>query len=158
MPMNLHLGVDPVFTNTYNCGLVSVEPRSIHIDLMQQPNARQARQILKFQLIFGLILTLIALPFGSPVAISVLLGAGTCWLANALLVAWVFRTYRAQALERLVLRFYSAEVAKIAVILVLFGAAFALYDDLNILALLGAYFLVQVIPTLIAAQTGSQTQ
>ncbi|MTW22837.1 ATP synthase subunit I [Allochromatium palmeri] len=125
---------------------------------MQQPNALQARQILKIQSIFGLILTIIALPFGSPVAISVLIGAGTCWLANALLVVWVFRAYRAQSPERLVLRFYSAEVAKIAVILVLFGTAFAVYDELNIPALLGAYFLVQVIPTLIAAQTGSRTQ
>ncbi|MCK7575509.1 MAG: ATP synthase subunit I [Chromatiales bacterium] len=125
---------------------------------MQQPNALQARQILKVQSIFGLILTIIALPFGSPVAISVLIGAGTCWLANALLVVWVFRAYRAQAPERLVLRFYSAEVAKIALILVLFGVAFAIYDELNIPALLGAYFLVQVIPTLIAARTGSRTQ
>jgi ATP synthase protein I len=125
---------------------------------MQQPNALQAKQILKIQSIFGLILTIIALPFGSPVAISVLIGAGTCWLANALLVVWVFRAYRAQAPERLVLRFYSAEVAKIALILGLFGFAFAIYDELNIPALLGAYFLVQVIPTLIAAQTGSRTQ
>jgi len=125
---------------------------------MQQPNALQARQILKIQSIFGLILTIIALPFGSPVAISVLIGAGTCWLANALLVVWVFRAYRAQAPERVVLRFYSAEVAKIALILALFGVAFAIYDELNIPALLGAYFLVQVIPTLIAAQTGSRTQ
>jgi ATP synthase protein I len=125
---------------------------------MQQPNALQAKQILKIQSIFGLILTIIALPFGSPVAISVLIGAGTCWLANALLVVWVFRAYRAQAPERLVLRFYSAEVAKIALILGLFGVAFAIYDELNIPALLGAYFLVQVIPTLIAAQTGSRTQ
>lgn len=125
---------------------------------MQQPNALQARQILKIQSIFGLILTIIALPFGSPVAISVLIGAGTCWLANALLVVWVFRAYRAQAPARLVLRFYSAEVAKIALILALFGVAFAIYDELNIPALLGTYFLVQVIPTLIAAQTGSRTQ
>jgi ATP synthase protein I len=125
---------------------------------MQQPNALQAKQILKIQSIFGLILTIIALPFGSPVAISVLIGAGTCWLANALLVVWVFRAYSAQAPERLVLRFYSAEVAKIALILGLFGVAFAIYDELNIPALLGAYFLVQVIPTLIAAQTGSRTQ
>ena len=125
---------------------------------MQQPNALQARQILRIQSIFGLILTIIALPFGSPVAISVLIGAGTCWLANALLVVWVFRAYRAQAPERLVLRFYSAEVAKITLILVLFGVAFAIYDELNIPALLGAYFMVQVIPTLIAAQTGSRTQ
>jgi len=129
-----------------------------HVDSMQQPNALQARRVLKTQSIFGLILTIVALPFGSPVAISVLIGAGTCWLANALLVVWVFRPYRAQTPGRLVLRFYSAEVVKITLILVLLGTAFAIYDELNMPALLGAYLLVQVIPTLIAAQMGSRTQ
>jgi ATP synthase protein I len=125
---------------------------------MQQPDALQARRILKVQIILGLVLAIFALPFGNPVAISVLVGAGTCLLANALLAAWVFRGYRAQEPARLVLRFYGGEAAKIALILGLFGVAFATYDGLNIPALLGAYFLVQVIPTLIAAQMGSRTK
>ncbi|MGQ9658852.1 MAG: ATP synthase subunit I [Thermochromatium sp.] len=123
---------------------------------MPQPNAPQARQILKIQSIFGVILTIIALPFGSPVAISVLIGAGTGGLANALSAVWVFRSYRAQMPERLVLRFYGAEVAKIALILVLFGVAFAIYDELNMPSVLGAYLLVQVIPTLVATRIGSR--
>ena len=124
---------------------------------MQQPDALQARRILVIQFILGLVSAIFALPFGGPVAISVLIGAGTCLLANILLAAWVFRGYRAQEPTRLVLRFYSGEVAKIALILGLFSVAFATYDGLNIPALLGAYFLVQVIPTLIAAQLGSRT-
>ena len=125
---------------------------------MQQPDARQAKHILKYQLVLGLISAVVALPFGGPVAISVLIGAGTCLLANALLVAWMYREYRAQAPERLVLRFYGAEVAKIALVLGLFGGAVAVYDELNIPALLGSYLLTQVIPTLIAARMGSRTQ
>ncbi|MBK1719959.1 ATP synthase subunit I [Thiocystis violacea] len=124
---------------------------------MQQPDALQARRILKNQLILGLVLVVLALSFGAPIAISVLVGAGICLLANALLAALVFRGYRAQAIGSLVLRFYGAEAAKIALILALLGAAFATYDELNVPALLGAYFVVQVIPTLIAARMGSRT-
>ncbi|TCT19127.1 ATP synthase protein I [Thiobaca trueperi] len=126
-------------------------------DLMQQPDTLQARKILKIQAILGLVSVACALPFGDSVALSVLIGAGVCLLANALLAVWVFRDYRAQALERLVLRFYGAETAKIVLILVLFAVAFATLDNLNIPALLGAYFVIQVAPTLIAAQSGNRT-
>jgi ATP synthase protein I len=125
---------------------------------MQQPDAFQAKTVLTIQLAFCPILIAFALPFGSSVALSVLVGAGTCLLANALLAAWVFGDYRAQNPERLVMRFYGAEVAKIALILGLFGAAFAALDGLNVPALLGAYFVNQVIPTLIAAQIGNRTK
>ena len=124
---------------------------------MQQPDALQAERILKVQAILGLVSVFCALPFGSSVALSVLIGAGVCLLANTLLAAWVFRDYRAQAPERLVWRFYGAETAKIVLILVLFAVAFATVDHLNIPALLGAYFVIQVVPTLIAAQFGNRT-
>lgn len=123
---------------------------------MQQPDAFQVKRALVYQAALGLVLVVFALPFGSSVALSVLIGAGTCLLANALLAAWVFRGYRAQEPERLVLRFYSAEAAKIALILGAFTVAFVTVDGLNIPALLGAYFLAQVIPTLIAAQIGNR--
>ncbi|AHF02523.1 ATP synthase I [Marichromatium purpuratum 984] len=119
---------------------------------MQQPDALQAGNVLKIQTILSLVSVLLALPFGRSVALSVLIGSGSCLLANAMLAAWVFRAYRAQAPERLVRRFYRAEVAKIALVLGLFVVAFATFDDLNIPALLGAYLLMQVMPILIAAQ------
>ncbi|QIK38868.1 F0F1 ATP synthase assembly protein I [Caldichromatium japonicum] len=120
---------------------------------MQQPNAHQVERFLGLQAIFGLILIGITLPFGSPVAISVLIGAGTCWLANILVAAWIFRAYRAQARGRLVARFYRAELVKIVLVLALFGAAVVLYSDLNILSVFVAYVLVQVVPTLITVQS-----
>ncbi len=122
---------------------------------MQPPDAPQAKRILKFQVIFGFGALVMASPFGVSVALSVLVGAGTCLLANALLAAWVFRDYRAQEPARLVLRFYGAETAKIALVLGLFAVAYATLDDIEIPVLLGAYFLVQVVPTLIAAQFGN---
>ncbi len=119
---------------------------------MQRPNAPQVGSILGLQLIIGLSLAVITLPFGSPVAISVLVGAGTCWLANTGLAAWILRAYRAQAPERLVARFYLAELGKLVLVLALFAAAWTFYSELNIPAVLVAYVLVQVIPTLIVAQ------
>ncbi|NEX21359.1 F0F1 ATP synthase assembly protein I [Thiorhodococcus mannitoliphagus] len=124
---------------------------------MQQPDVRQVKKIVTIQFILGLVLAIAALPFGAPVAISVLIGAGTCVLANAMLAGWVFREYRAQKPERLVARFYGGEVAKIVLIVGVFAVAFATLDDLNIAALLAAYFVVQVVATIIAAQLDSRT-
>ena len=124
---------------------------------MQQPDAVLAKRILKVQAILGLVLVGSALPFGGSVAISVLIGAGICLLANSLLAAWMFRDYRAQQPAKLVLRFYSAEALKIALTIGLFGIAYAAVEGLNVMVLLGAYFAVQVIPTMIAAQIGGRT-
>ncbi len=112
--------------------------------------------MLNAQLIFGVILALLALPLGASTAISVLIGAGTCLLANAVLARSVFRRYRAQRLEDLMAGFYRAEVVKIALIIGVFGIVFVIFDGLNIVALLAAYFLVQVVPTLIAARSGKR--
>ena len=95
----------------------------------------------------------LALPLGSSVAISVLIGAGSCLAANALFAASVFRGYRAQEPERVVLRFYGAELAKIVVILALFAVALKMIDGLSAPVLLGAYAITQVGSSLIAAQT-----
>jgi ATP synthase protein I len=125
---------------------------------MQTADALQAKRILQVQAILGTIAAALALPFGGTVAVSVLLGAGTCLLANALFAAWVFRGYRAQEPERLVLRIYAAEAVKIALILGAFGLAFATIETLNVPALLAAYLVTQVASNLIAAQMGTRSE
>jgi ATP synthase protein I len=124
---------------------------------MHQPDALQAKRVLKFQILLGSASVIFALPFGVSVAISVLVGAGSCVVANALFAALVFRDYRAREPARLVMRIYGAEILKIALILGLFTIAFVTRDDLSLPVLLGAYLAVQVIPTLIAAQTPERT-
>lgn len=119
---------------------------------MQQSDARLVRRVLKIQAILGLGAVALTLPLGGPVALSVLIGAGGCLVANALFAASVFRGDRAQDPGRLVLRFYGAELAKIVVILTLFAVAWALIDGLSVPALLGAYVVTQMTSTLIAAQ------
>jgi ATP synthase protein I len=99
-----------------------------------------------------LVLTSLAFLFGSLIALSVLIGAAVCTLANGVFAFGVFGRYRAAQPGQLVMRFYAAEVLKIVVILALFGAAIALIEGLNLPALLGSYFLVQVLPVLLASQ------
>ena len=119
--------------------------------MIQPPDALQAKRVLSIQVVMTLALSAVALIFGGMVALSVLIGAGVCTLANALFALLVFRRYRAQEPGLLVMRFYGAEIGKLALILVLFAAAFVWVDGLNLPALLGAYFVVQVFPAMLAS-------
>lgn len=123
---------------------------------MQQPDVLQVKRVLRTQLIVGLLAIAVALPFGTPAALSVLIGAAVCLLANMVFAFWVFRKYRAQEAGMLVMRVYGAEIAKIVLILVLFAVAFATLEGLNLPALLGTYFAVQVLSPLFATQLGAR--
>jgi ATP synthase protein I len=122
---------------------------------MQQSEALQAKRVLIAQLALTLALTAAAAPFGAQIALSALIGAGTCLLASAVFAFWVFRRYRAQRPDALVIRFYGAEVAKLAVALGLFALAFATVGGLNLPVLLAAYFVVQVLPAVFAPSWGA---
>lgn len=115
------------------------------------PGSLQAKRVLSIQIAMTLGLSAIALYFGGIVAASVLIGAGACTLATGVFALLLFGRYKAQEPGSLVMRFYGAEIGKIAIILVLFAAAFALVDGLNLPALLGAYFVVQVFPAILAS-------
>ena len=122
---------------------------------MQQPDVLQAKRVLVVQLALTLVLAAAALPFGISVALSVLIGAAVCLLANSLFAYWVFRQYRAQDPGSLLVRFYGAEVAKLSLVLALFALAFTLSEGLNLPALLLAYFAVQVLPAIFASSWGA---
>lgn len=107
------------------------------------------------QALLTLTLTVAAVPFGAHVALSVLIGAASCLLATAVFAFWVFRRYRAQRPEALVMRFYGAEIAKLALVLGLFAIAFATVDGLVLPLLLAAYFVVQLLPTVLAPRWGA---
>jgi ATP synthase protein I len=123
---------------------------------MHQADALQAKRILTIQAVLGALAVAIALPFGGPVAVSALIGAGSSLLANLLFAATIFRRYRAQEPERLLMRFYGAEIAKLAVLLGLFAVAFKFLEGLSIPALLGAYLAPQIASNLIGAQWGDR--
>jgi ATP synthase protein I len=120
---------------------------------MQQAHAAQAKRYLKFQALLGLAVVVLVLPLGRDAAVSALIGVGTCLIANALFAASVFRGYRAQEPERLLLRIYGAEVVKLALILGTFTLAFATVDGIHLPVLLGAYLVTQVVAPIVAAQS-----
>jgi len=120
---------------------------------MRQADARLVRRVLRVQAILGLGAVALALPFGGSVALSALVGTGSCLAANALFAVSVFRGYRAQEPERIVLRFYGAELGKIVVILALFAVALATIEGLSVPTVLGAYLVTQMASHLIAAQS-----
>lgn len=99
-----------------------------------------------------------ALPFGSTVVVSVLIGSVTCLIANSMLAFLIFKQYSAQRPERMLLRMYGAEVAKLVLIGGIMVAAFTTIDRLNVLALLAAYFVTQVASSVIAAQIKSRPE
>lgn len=113
--------------------------------------------MLQWQVVFAAIAILTALPFGAMALQSAALGAGVCLLANWIFALRVFRSYRAQAPGDLVMRMYSAEIIKILIILGLFSVAFATVEDLNLPALLGTYFAVQVLPALFASRPDARS-
>jgi ATP synthase protein I len=105
-----------------------------------------------WQLVFGAMAVLVTIPFGGIAVVSAAIGAGVCLLANWVFALRVFRRYRAAAPTELALRIYVAEIVKIALILGLFALAFVTLANLNLPALLGAYFAVQVLPALFASR------
>jgi len=123
---------------------------------MQQPDALQAQRILVVQLALSLVLSVAALPFSLSVALSVLIGGAVCLVANSVFAFWVFRKYRARETGPLMMRFYGAEVVKLALVVGLFGLIFAKADGLNPPALLIAYFAVQVLPAVFASGSGAR--
>lgn len=124
---------------------------------MDQRDALQVKRVLTYQGVLTVALSFLALPFGLLTSLSALIGAGACLVANGIFALMAFRAYRASEPARLVLRFYSAELIKIGLVLLIFLAAFLALDRLNLVVLLGAYFAVQVIPTLVAAQMPERT-
>ncbi|WP_089728964.1 ATP synthase subunit I [Candidatus Thiosymbion oneisti] len=117
---------------------------------MQQQGTREARGVLVVQLALAPVLTVTALPFGLSVALSVLIGATVCLVANSVFAFQVFRQYQARDPQSLVGRFYGAELIKLSLALGLFFVAFVTIEGLSWPALLGAYFAVQVLSAVFA--------
>jgi len=124
---------------------------------MRQPGGGDVRGVLLAQIAVTLVAVAAALPFGAMAAWSALIGGGVCLAANGLVAFWIFQRYRAQNAELLLVRFYWAEVAKIALVLGLFAVFFVTIERLNLPALLGAYLAVQILPAVIAPAWGARS-
>jgi len=139
-----------VIDSPYTALSVGDYPPGQKEESMQQQGAQRAKSVLIVQLILVPVLTVIALPFGLPVALSVLIGATVCFAANSVFAVQIFRRYRAQDPQLFVVWFYGAELIKLSLAVGLFFIAFMMIEGLNWPALLGAYFAVQVLSAVFA--------
>ena len=125
---------------------------------MSRTDERQAQvagRIVLAQFILTLAFTAGALAFAQTTALSILIGGGACTLATSLFAASVFGPYEARRPQALVGRIIGAEIGKLLLVIGIFVFAFARVDDLNVPAMLAAYFAVQVLPAIIAPYWGA---
>lgn len=117
---------------------------------MHNLDAKRAKNILKAQLITLVAVALAALLLDVATARDVLIGGAAAAAGNAIFAFWVFGRYNAREPGRIVATFYGGELVKIVTVVVVFAAAMKGLDDLNPVAFFGAFFVVQVLPPLLA--------
>jgi ATP synthase protein I len=117
----------------------------------------QLKRLLMWQAIIAVAVTVAAIPFGMDVLRAAAIGASACLLANWYFAYRVFQRYQAQEPGRLLARIYGAELTKIVIALAVFGLAFAMLDNLNPVALFGAYLAVQIVPALLAQRPNARS-
>jgi ATP synthase protein I len=113
-------------------------------------DARRAKRILVAQMVATLVVALIGLMFGPRAGFFALLGGAIATIANALFAFWVFGRYRAAEPGKLLAQIYGGEVLKLGFIAGTFAAVIVWLEPLSPLALFGAFFVVQVLPPLLA--------
>lgn len=117
---------------------------------MHDLDARRARNLLLTQAILAVLVAGLVGLLNVVYARDVLIG-GLAALAGTLVFAlWVFGRYNAAKPGQIVARFYGGELLRIMAIVVVFGLAMKGLDDLNPVALFGSFFVVQVLPPLLA--------
>ena len=117
---------------------------------MRNLDIRRARRILTIQVVLTLVLAGSAAVYDTTAGLSALIGGGVTTLANGLFAVVVFGRYRAQDAGKLVFRFYGAELLKLSVVVAMFAATFIWVAPVNLVTLFGAFFIVQVLPPLLA--------
>ncbi|NBC46411.1 MAG: F0F1 ATP synthase assembly protein I [Gammaproteobacteria bacterium] len=124
---------------------------------MTPPDRVQLKRLLIWQAAVAVMVSAAAVPFGMDALLAAAIGAGGCLLANWYFAFRVFQRYEAQEPGRLLARIYGAELVKIVIALAVFGLAFATLDELNPLALFGAYLAVQIVPALFAQRPDARS-
>lgn len=117
---------------------------------MKNLDARRAKRILVAQAVATLLVTLIGLASGPRVGLFAFVGGTTATIANALFAYWVFGRYRADEPGKLLSQFYAGEIVKLAFIVAVLVAVMTWFDPVRPLPLFGAFFVVQVLPPLLA--------
>ncbi|HHH38603.1 MAG TPA: F0F1 ATP synthase assembly protein I [Sedimenticola sp.] len=117
---------------------------------MHLADRRRAGRIIIAQLLATLVAALLLLAAGRVYALSALAGGTIATLANGWFALRVFAGYRAQRPERLLGRFYGAELQKLLLVAVLFAGVMLWLRPLSAAALFGTFMLVQLVPVLVS--------
>ncbi|MCG8426959.1 MAG: ATP synthase subunit I [Chromatiales bacterium] len=110
----------------------------------------QAKRIILSQLAMTLIAALALLFVGWITAYSGFVGGIIATIANGVFAFKVFAPYQAQKPGKLLARFYSGELLKLAVTGLLFAAAVLWVEPLSIGAVVGVYLFVAIVPMFIS--------
>ena len=117
---------------------------------MRELDRRGLRRLLLIQLIATIVVAALAWVIQAQAGTSALVGGFASLAGNLLFAIWIFAPYKAQRPGGLLSRFYLAEIAKLVMIGLVFAAAIAWLKPLNVVALFGSFFVVQVLSPLLA--------
>ncbi len=115
---------------------------------MHLADKSQAYRLVQVQLVASLVLSCPLLVIGWGHVFSALVGGWIAALTTALAVRRVFVDYQAQEPGKLLAQLYGAEIQKLILTGLLFGAVIAWVKPLSLLTLFVAYLLVQMVPIL----------
>ena len=119
-------------------------------DLSPKKQARQsAARFVLAQLIATMVLSVALLIYDYTAAYSALAGGVIATLANAWFAVKVFRVKANETPETLLATFYVGEIYKFVFTGAMFVIAFVLIKPLNVVALLGIYFLIHMTPAVV---------
>lgn len=117
---------------------------------MHDPNVARVTKLVIAQALLLLLLSVIGMIFNWQIARDVFIGGFAATLGSALFALWLFRRSRSVNPNAQVKQVYAGELLKLAVIVVVFGVAIKKVDDLNPVAMLAAFLIVQIVPLTLA--------
>jgi ATP synthase protein I len=121
-----------------------------HEVVLSKTDVHRARKIIVAQAIATLLITLAGTLFGVWTALIAFIGGVTATMANALFAFWVFGRYKAGEPGKLAGQFFGGEFLKLGFVAAVFAAAIMWLEPFSPLAFFGAFFVVQVVPPMLA--------
>jgi F0F1-type ATP synthase assembly protein I len=117
---------------------------------MQNLDAKRAGRILIAQVVTTLIVSLIGLAFGLTAGFFALIGGATATIANGLFAWFALGSYDARDPGRILGQLYAGQVLKLGFVAIAFAAAILWLESFSPVAFFGAFFVVQVVPPMLA--------
>ena len=117
---------------------------------MHKASTTQVRRILLIQLLASIVISALLLVIDKTYFWSGLAGGLIATLANGYFAWKVFHKQVESKPEKILARYYGAEVGKIILTVMLFTAAILMIKPINIIALMGVYLFNTMIPWLVS--------